>query len=201
MNGLFAAGSCACRYHGAGVLDGNEILSSVYGGLIAGRSAVNKTASSEVPASLIERSVKDEEDSIAKMMSREDVGVNAHTITRELGEMLLDKAAIAKDDEGLLEAAGYIVEMEDRAKTMRPLDGAQWANDEISAVRNVQRELVLARLIVEASRNRCESRGAHYKPATPDRDDEKWRVTTKASYGQDVPSFDYSEQIVDVIGE
>ena len=201
MNGLFAAGSCACRYHGAGVLVGNEILSSLHGGLIAGSSAARHLQSSEIPASLIEAAVRDEEDAIAEMTSREEGGGSAHAIRRELGELLSSSAAIVKDDEGLSAAADGIAEMKDRIRAVRPLDGAQWANDEISAVRNVQRALVLAGLIVEASKNRCESRGSHYKPATPDRDDENWRVTTKANFDQGVPSIDYSERIIDVTGK
>jgi succinate dehydrogenase flavoprotein subunit len=206
IDGLFAAGSCASRYHGAGMLTGNEILSSVHGGLIAGRSVVRhasgKRSPSEAPASLMESAVRDEEDAIAEMLAREGGGSGSvHAMKRELGEILYSSASISKDDENLSEAFARIVEMQDRIKAIRPLDGAQWANDEISAIRNVQRELVLARLIVEASKNRCESRGAHYKAATPAVDDENWRVTTKATFGEDQPSFDYSEKIDDVVGE
>ncbi len=197
MDGLFAAGSCACRYHGAGVLAGNELLSSLHGALIAGKSAIHLAKGSEVPASLIETAIKNEEDAIAEMTSRVRNDVNAHSVELELGKMLSASAAISKDDDELTDAASRIGEMKELVKTVAPLDSAQWANDEISALRNVGRELVLAGMIVDASRNRCESRGAHYKPATPDRDDDKWRVTTKVTYVQGLPSFDYSEGVSD----
>ncbi|MCK9906462.1 hypothetical protein MXD63_41540, partial [Frankia sp. Cpl3] len=39
--------------------------------------------------------------------------------------------------------------------------------------------------------NRNESRGAHYKPEFPNRDDENWLKSTLASYTPDGPSFSY----------
>ncbi len=38
INGLYAAGECACQYHGANRLGGNSLLGALYGGKIAGES-------------------------------------------------------------------------------------------------------------------------------------------------------------------
>lgn len=40
MRGLYAAGECACQYHGANRLGGNSLLGAIYGGKIAARSAM-----------------------------------------------------------------------------------------------------------------------------------------------------------------
>jgi succinate dehydrogenase / fumarate reductase flavoprotein subunit len=40
--------------------------------------------------------------------------------------------------------------------------------------------LVLARVIAQGARNRDESRGAHYKPDFPKRDDAEWQRSTLA---------------------
>jgi succinate dehydrogenase / fumarate reductase flavoprotein subunit len=55
--------------------------------------------------------------------------------------------------------------------------------------------LELARVIVQGARLRDESRGAHYKPDFPERNDERFLKTTKASYTGDVigPRFEYEE--------
>jgi succinate dehydrogenase / fumarate reductase, flavoprotein subunit len=42
--------------------------------------------------------------------------------------------------------------------------------------------LVLARAITMGALARHETRGAHYKPEFPNRDDANWLKTTKASY-------------------
>jgi succinate dehydrogenase / fumarate reductase flavoprotein subunit len=41
LPGLFAAGECACQYHGANRLGGNSMLGALYGGKIAARSALD----------------------------------------------------------------------------------------------------------------------------------------------------------------
>jgi succinate dehydrogenase / fumarate reductase flavoprotein subunit len=43
--------------------------------------------------------------------------------------------------------------------------------------------LVLARVIAAGAKNRDESRGAHFKPAFPKRDDAAWQRTTMALHG------------------
>lgn len=40
MRGLYAAGECACQYHGANRLGGNSLLGAIYGGTIAAQSAM-----------------------------------------------------------------------------------------------------------------------------------------------------------------
>ena len=47
--------------------------------------------------------------------------------------------------------------------------------------------LELARVIVQGARLRDESRGAHYKPDFPDRNDEQFLKTTMASYVDGAP--------------
>src|SRR6202012_6023375 len=42
--------------------------------------------------------------------------------------------------------------------------------------------LVIARVNAQGARNRDESRGAHYKPAFPKRDDDNWLRTTLAKH-------------------
>ena len=39
LKNLFAAGECACQYHGANRLGGNSLLGALYGGIVAARSA------------------------------------------------------------------------------------------------------------------------------------------------------------------
>ncbi len=44
IEGLFAAGECACQYHGANRLGGNSMLGAIYGGKVAACSAIEQTA-------------------------------------------------------------------------------------------------------------------------------------------------------------
>jgi succinate dehydrogenase / fumarate reductase flavoprotein subunit len=53
--------------------------------------------------------------------------------------------------------------------------------------------LELARVIVKGARMRDESRGAHYKPDFPNREDEKFLKTTKAAFVDGAPSISFEE--------
>ena len=55
--------------------------------------------------------------------------------------------------------------------------------------------LQLGRVIVQGARLRDESRGAHYKPDFPDRNDPDFLKTTKAVYDptNNTPSFSWEE--------
>ena len=49
---LYAAGECACQYHGANRLGGNSLLGAVYGGKVAALTAMKENGKQEVPAEL-----------------------------------------------------------------------------------------------------------------------------------------------------
>jgi succinate dehydrogenase / fumarate reductase flavoprotein subunit len=60
--------------------------------------------------------------------------------------------------------------------------------------------LHLARVITLGALNRNESRGAHYKPDFPNRNDEEFLKTTMAKFnGYDAPIFHYEEVDVSLI--
>jgi len=58
--------------------------------------------------------------------------------------------------------------------------------------------LVLARVITLGALRRDESRGAHYKPDFPDRDDERFLKTTRARYAGPSAAPDFSYEDVDI---
>ena len=61
--------------------------------------------------------------------------------------------------------------------------------------------LELSRVVVQGALLRDESRGAHYKPDFPDRNDEKFLKTTKARFTGEPsgPRFEYEEVDTQII--
>ncbi len=53
----------------------------------------------------------------------------------------------------------------------------------------------MSKAIVGGALARDESRGAHFKLDTPERHDDTWLVTTKATWGQSGPTLDFSEKV------
>jgi succinate dehydrogenase / fumarate reductase flavoprotein subunit len=118
---------------------------------------------------------------------------NPFKIWRELGETMTKHATIIRYNSGLDEADAKIVELLDRYKNVNLSDKSQWANTSFAFTRQLYNMLELARVIVQGARLRDESRGAHYKPDFPERDDEKFLKTTKAFFRDGAPAFEWEE--------
>jgi succinate dehydrogenase / fumarate reductase flavoprotein subunit len=70
-------------------------------------------------------------------------------------------------------------------------DRTQWANQTLQFARELGNMLILARVITLGAIARNETRGAHYKPDFPERDDKNWLKTTLASYNNGKIQLDY----------
>ena len=78
---------------------------------------------------------------------------------------------------------------------------ARLANTSFAFTRQLYNMLQLSRVIAQGARMRDESRGAHYKPDFPDRDDKNWLKTTKAYFAPDAdePKFEFESVDVSLI--
>jgi succinate dehydrogenase / fumarate reductase flavoprotein subunit len=91
------------------------------------------------------------------------------------------------------EADAKIVELLDRYKCINLSDKSQWANTSFAFTRQLYNMLELARVIVQGARQRDESRGAHYKPEFPERNDEQFLKTTMAAYVNGSPQITFED--------
>ncbi|MDT8859468.1 succinate dehydrogenase flavoprotein subunit [Alkalihalobacillus sp. MEB130] len=199
--GLFAAGECDYSQHGGNRLGANSLLSAIYGGMVAGPKAVeylnglDKTADS-MPSSLFEGEVKKEQqafDDIMKMDGKE----NAYILHKELGEWMTDNVTVVRYNDKLLKTDEKIQELMERYKNININDTAKWSNQGASFTRQLDGMLSLARVITLGAYNRNESRGAHYKPDFPERNDEEFLKTTKATFNPAKNGPDFSWEEVD----
>ncbi len=181
--GIFAAGECEYQYHGANRLGANSLVSCIFGGFRSGPNALNYAKS--LPAAdgdgghAAELTRQAEINS--KLMNNEGTE-NPFKLWRELGESMTKHATVIRYNKGLKEADEKIVELMDRFKKVNLSDKSQWANTSFAFARQLSNMLELSRVIVHGALQRDESRGAHYKPDFPDRNDEKFLKTTKASF-------------------
>jgi succinate dehydrogenase / fumarate reductase flavoprotein subunit len=192
--GIFAAGEADYSIHGANRLGANSLLSCIYGGFIAGPEAIkyakNLPAQSGDGGHAAELARQ-------KMMNQALISnqgkENPFRIWRELGETMTKHATIIRYNAGLAEADAKIVELMDRYKNVNLSDKSQWANTSFAFTRQLWNMLELARVIVQGAAARDESRGAHYKPDFPERDDERFLKTTKASFVDGAPRLEFED--------
>ncbi|MFS1514012.1 succinate dehydrogenase flavoprotein subunit [Chengkuizengella sp. SCS-71B] len=195
--GLFAAGEVDYQYHGGNRLGANSLLSSIFGGMVAGPKAIEyikgldkfaEDVSSKVFEAENKKQTQKYED-ILKMDGTE----NAYKLHKELGEWMTNNVTVVRYNKKLQETDDKIVELMERYKNININDTAGWSNQGASFTRQLWNMFELARVITIGALKRDESRGAHYKPEFPERNDEKFMKTTKASFTPNGPSIDYEE--------
>ena len=203
--GLFAAGECDYSQHGGNRLGANSLLSAIYGGMVAGPNAMEyvkglETSYEDLDESLYERHAKVEQDKFDNILAM-DGTENAYVIHKELGEIMTANVTVVRHNDRLLETDKKILELMERYKQININDTKKWSNQAAFFTRQLWNMLVLARVITIGAYNRNESRGAHYKPDFPERNDEEWLKTTKAFFEgpTEAPRFEYEDVDVSLI--
>ncbi|WP_085509043.1 succinate dehydrogenase flavoprotein subunit [Thalassobacillus devorans] len=197
--GIFAAGECDYSQHGANRLGANSLLSAIYGGMVAGPNAAKyidglEKTYEDIDESVFEKQLEVEKDNFEKIMKM-DGDENAYQLHKELGEWMTDNVTVVRENAKLLETDNKIQELMERYERINVNDTSRWSNQGAMFIRQLQNMLQLARVMTLGAYNRNESRGAHYKPEFPDRNDEEWLKTTIATYdkAENKPVFTYEE--------
>ncbi|MEC2165901.1 succinate dehydrogenase flavoprotein subunit [Bacillus velezensis] len=205
IRGLFAAGECDYSMHGGNRLGANSLLSAIYGGMVAGPNAVKyvsglETSAEDLPSSLFDSYVKKEEEKWADIMKM-DGDENAYVLHRELGEWMTANVTVVRHNDKLLKTDDKIQELMERFKKININDTTKWSNQGAMFTRQFSNMLQLARVITLGAYNRNESRGAHYKPDFPERNDDEWLKTTMAKHAGpfEAPEFEYQDVDVSLI--
>jgi succinate dehydrogenase / fumarate reductase flavoprotein subunit len=183
--GLYAAGEVEFQYHGANRLGANSLLSCLFAGEIAGPAiaAYRKSlprSSWDLPSSLFDAAEKREEKKFLAILAL-DGEENAYELHGELAEAMLVDCTIERHNARLDRVLAKVEEIDERARRVKVTDPSTGKlNQGAPFVRHLQNMVVLARVITQGARDRDESRGAHFKPEFPQRDDAGWLRTTLA---------------------
>ncbi|HUK88491.1 MAG TPA: succinate dehydrogenase flavoprotein subunit, partial [Terriglobales bacterium] len=174
LPGIFAAGECEYQYHGANRLGANSLVSCIWGGFVAGPEAV-KYAVSAPPATngCFEAERKRQEEINARLV-KSDGTENPFRLWRELGEIMTRNCTVIRYNKNLKETDAKLHELLERFQHINLSDKQMWANTTFTFTRQLYNMLQLARVIAQGAGMRDESRGAHYKPEFPERDDKNW---------------------------
>ncbi|WP_026701459.1 succinate dehydrogenase flavoprotein subunit [Salibacterium aidingense] len=203
--GLFAAGECDYTQHGANRLGANGLLSAIYGGMVAGPSAVEYVngldkLAEDLPSSVYDNYKKEKEEEFEEILNMRG-DENAYALHRELGEWMTNNMTVVRENDKLLQTDEEIQELMERYENINMSDTARWSNQAASFTRQLKGMLNLARVMTLGAYHRNESRGAHYKPEFPERNDEEYLKTTKAKYNpeKNAPDFEYEDVDVSLI--
>jgi len=197
--GLFASGECDYQFHGANRLGANSLLSCLYSGQVAGPIMARYARSAPADgAALCASEAKRQSEQYARV-TKMDGPENAYVLAREMGEWMTANVTVIRHNKKLQETDDKLRELKDRYGRIGITDRGTLANAEVSFVRQLWNMLELGRVITLGALRRDESRGAHYKPDFPNRDDANFLKTTKARWSSDAPELTYEPVDVSLI--
>ncbi|NGZ76770.1 succinate dehydrogenase flavoprotein subunit [Saccharibacillus alkalitolerans] len=202
--GLFGAGECEYQYHGANRLGANSLVSAIYGGMMAGPKAVEyikglKKSAADLSSTLFDNDRAKHEAKYKELLNMDAGSENSYVLHRELGEWMTDNMTVVRYNDKLEQTINKIKELKQRYRNINMMDTAQWNNSSVAFTRQLWNMLELAEAMTKGALLRNESRGAHYKPDFPTRNDEEFLKTTKAAWTPDGPSISYEEVDVSLI--
>ncbi len=200
--GLFAAGECDYSIHGANRLGANSLVSCVYGGFVAAPSAIEYATNVE-RGSTETNGIHDGElrkqQGINDAIIKSEGGENQYKLHEELGKVMTDNVTVVRYNDRLQATDDKIRELQERFQKISINDSNLWATQAVPHARQFKNMLELARVITLGALNRNESRGAHYKPDFPERDDENFLKTTIAEYASEAPVLSYEPVDVSLV--
>ncbi|MBX7061171.1 MAG: succinate dehydrogenase flavoprotein subunit [Pyrinomonadaceae bacterium] len=192
--GLFAAGECDFSIHGANRLGANSLLSCVYGGFAAAPSALEYAKNVErgtTETNGLHDAELRRQQAINDGIVASSGGENQYKIHEELGKVMTDNVTVVRYNDRLKATDDKIRELQERYQKISINDSNLWATQAVPHARQLKNMLELARVITLGALNRNESRGAHYKPDFPTRNDEEFLKTTIAEYSAEGPTLSY----------
>jgi succinate dehydrogenase / fumarate reductase flavoprotein subunit len=195
--GLYAAGECDYQYHGANRLGANALLSCLATGYLIGPGVVayaqNQDKAAKDLSSTIFEGAQKREQAYYDLLSTSNGTENSYKLHQELGEIMTTNVTVVRENKKLAETDVKLQELTERVNNVSIKDNSNWTNQLVPFTRHLRNMLSLARVITLGALARNESRGAHYKPEFPDRNDPEWLKTTIAEYTPDGPKLSYDE--------
>ena len=190
VEGLFAAGECACvSVHGANRLGGNSLLDACLFGTRSGKVLAERISSAPVNDPMAESDADNGSDAVQQAADtrsnelkdllvqlpedEEHAADNPYQLMADLGTVMERAVAVRCDEQGIEQALTALHdEFVPRAEALHAHSDSPTFNQEITAIWEVRHLLELGKAVLTSSDARHESRGSLKRLDFPERDDE-----------------------------
>jgi succinate dehydrogenase/fumarate reductase flavoprotein subunit len=198
VNGLYAAGECACvSVHGANRLGGNSLLECVVmgqrAGAAAGRYALGRTAT-------VSQKVVSDETSVASagvdLLLKSDGKERLVTLRDTMADTMTEKVGIFRNETSMKEALSTISDLRLRYRSVGVDAKNRKFNLDLLRTIELGGMLDVADAVVMGALVRTESRGSHARRDYPKRDDATWLKHTLAHYTRDGAMLGYTPVVI-----
>jgi succinate dehydrogenase / fumarate reductase flavoprotein subunit len=197
VQGLFAAGECACvSVHGANRLGGNSLLDAVYFGSRVGKEVVKQLDAGieyvTMPENPEERVVQRFKE-IYESKGNEKVGA----IREELQTSMMENCGVYRNAEDLKKQVEIINKLKERVKNISIQDKGKVFNTDLMEAAELQNLVSFSEVVVQGALTREESRGSHFRDDFPKRNDENWLKHTMCWKNESgPPRFEYKPVVI-----
>ena len=164
MRNLYAAGECACQYHGANRLGGNSLLGALYGGSVAAKSAMKDES--------IVENMKPMPDAVGR---RADAAGSYAENWKQLQEIMKNGLGIVRCEETLKKTLADIDNLLEKVEKEYDSSAEEVENQALSDC------CLLGKAMLMCAMERKESRGSHIRSDYP-AECEKYQKQTIAEY-------------------
>src|SRR5947209_9002674 len=174
LPGLFAAGEAAAGLHGANRLGGNSLTDLLVFGRRTGQAAAAYAGAIRTVARIDEEQVQEEKELLLRPFEsggRE----NPYLLHQELQDVMSTYVGIAREEDVLQEGLQKVLNLQERSGEI-DVQGSRMFNPGWHMARDDLFMLTLAEAVVRAAIERRESRGAHYRKAYPDKNEQLAKV-------------------------
>ncbi|UIJ37446.1 fumarate reductase flavoprotein subunit [Desulfobaculum bizertense] len=198
LQGLYAAGECACwDMHGFNRLGGNSLAETVVAGRYVGKQIVEFLQGHSVDFK--QSAMQDAHDLVADriktLSTAKSNSESATELRNEMQDTMMEGVGIFRNGKDLQKAVDRLQELSKRAENITLQGSTIGFNPEVSLALRVPGMIKLALCVAYGALQRTESRGAHTREDFPERNDKEWLTRTLAYWkdGETLPVLKYEE--------
>ncbi len=195
--GCFVVGESEFQYHGANRLGANSLVACIFAGLVAGNEVPRyldalKASYSALPAKMYSDAMALEESFKHDLLTR-DGPENVHRLHDEMAALMVSNMTVKRTNADLQKTIEKLKELRERYQHISLDDRGSLMNQTYAFANQFGPMLELALAMTAGALKRDETRGAHFKPEFPKRDDKNWLKTTLAQYTPEGPKISYKD--------
>ena len=197
VDGLFAAGECACvSINGANRLGSNSLTELLVFGARAGRGAADVAMRSAAgPDDREVQSIANAaEDRVLELFRRAEGSESISGLRREMNEAMESGAGIYRSEDTLQACTAKMHEIRERYKKVMLTDKSNVFNTDLMEALELGSMIDVAGAMACSALQRRESRGSHQRLDYPDRDDSAYLKHSLARYSEtNLAAIDYGD--------
>lgn len=193
LEGLYAAGECACvSVHGGNRLGGNSLLDTIVFGKFAAESIDNDLPKlKDMGERALKAALDQTEAELTRLSTPRPDGIPYTVLRDQMRSLMTEKVGVFRNRRDLLDACSAIEGLRRDVGRVTVTGGvaSRRFHQGLLNAYEVGQMVDLAEIIARGALRREESRGAHTRSDFPTRDDGKWLNHTVANRSSDGPLF------------